>query len=475
MLSGCSDSGPPIGQVGYITSYSGGAAAEEPHATLVARDVLSAGGTAADAAVAMYFTLAVTLPSAAGLGGGGVCIYYDSRTNKAETLDFIARAPGRLTTGGRWPAAVPGTVRGMFALQARYGRLRWEQMILPAESLARFGTPAPRALVSAIPGSAVLSDPLGVREFGGASGKGLAESDMLRRIDLAGTLGRIRAAGAGDFYTGALARAYVSGVTSIGGSVTMDDMRGYHPTWRETITGSFGSHKVHFPPSPVTGGRIAAAIWAKLGDNSTFAGLDPGARERVLVDTARDAYAGAWARPAPGGGSAGFLAMDREGSAAACTVSMNRPFGTGKIIPGLGFLAVRPPDDPATALLGLVPMVIANQNNNQAFMAATGAGDGFAPIALIDAALHATQDKITVAAALSAPRAAPGPTPATAIVEAGAPPPVKAAFTGPGVTTTPSIGRVQMMYCSGGMMVAPGSCAVATDPRGFGYAINAER
>ena len=475
MLAGCSESGPPVGQVGYITSYYGGAAAEEPHATLAARDVLSAGGTAADAVVAMYFTLAVTLPSAAGLGGGGVCVYYDAKRNKAETLDFIARAPGRPAPAGRWPAAVPGTVRGMFALQARYGRLRWERLIQPAESLARFGIPTPRALVSVIPGSSVLSDPLSAREFGGASGKGLTEADALRRIDLAGTLGRIRAAGAGDLYTGALARAYVDGIASIGGSVAMDDLRGYHPVWRETVVGSFGSHKVHLPPSPVTGGRIAAAIWAKLSDNGAFAGMEPGARERVLVDTARDAYAGAWARPEAGGGSAGFLAMDREGSAAACTVTMNRPFGTGKTIPGLGFLAVQPPDDPATALLGLVPMVIANHNNNQAFMAATGAGDGLAPVALVDAALHATENKMPVDRAVATARAAPGPTQGATVVELAAPPSVKAAFTGAGVSSTPSIGRVLMMYCAGGMVVDPGSCAVTSDPRGFGYAINAER
>ena len=475
MLAGCSDSGPPVGEVGHITSYYGGVAAEEPHAALAGRDVLSAGGTAADAAVAMYFTLAVTLPSAAGLGGGGVCIYFDGKTSQARTLDFIARAPGRPAPPGRWPAAVPGTVRGMFALQARYGRLRWEQLIQPAEALARFGVATPRALASALPGSPVLSDPLGRREFGGPSGKGLTEADTLRRVDLAGTLGRIRAAGAGDFYNGALARAYVDGVRSIGGSVSIDDMRTYHPVWRETLVGKFGSEEVHFPPSPVTGGRIAAAIWAKLGDNSSFSGLAPGARERMLVDTAREAYAGAWARPESGGGSAGFIAMDITGSAVACTVTMNRPFGTGKMVPGVGFLAVRPPDDAATALLGMVPMVIANHNIKQAFMAATGAGDGLAPVALMDAALHATGGNMTVAGAVAAPRAAPGAAPGTTLVEQGAPPSIKDAFAGPGTKSARSIGRVLMMYCPGGIYLAPKSCAVAADPRGFGYAVNAEQ
>ncbi len=88
-VAGCAGSDiPPKGVVGHIENYFGGLAADEPQAVVVARDVLSAGGTAADAAVAMYFALAVTLPSSAGLGGGGVCVVHGSRKTVAEALDF---------------------------------------------------------------------------------------------------------------------------------------------------------------------------------------------------------------------------------------------------------------------------------------------------------------------------------------------------------------------------------------------------
>lgn len=87
LTTACADDRPP-GVIGHIEGFAGVVVADEPQAVLVARDVLSAGGLAGDAAVALGFTLAVTLPSSAGLGGGGLCVAYNGETNKIETLDF---------------------------------------------------------------------------------------------------------------------------------------------------------------------------------------------------------------------------------------------------------------------------------------------------------------------------------------------------------------------------------------------------
>jgi len=70
----CGSDGPPEGQVGFIQENFGGVVSDEPRSALVGRDVLSAGGTAVDAAVATYFAMAVTYPGAATLGGGGICV-----------------------------------------------------------------------------------------------------------------------------------------------------------------------------------------------------------------------------------------------------------------------------------------------------------------------------------------------------------------------------------------------------------------
>ncbi len=117
----------------------GGVVADEPRAAQIGRDILAAGGSAADAATAMYFAMAVTLPSRASLGGGGVCLVFDPRTRDAQTLEFLARPPARIPPEADRPTAVPGNVRGFYSLQARYGRLRWSQVLVAAENLARFG------------------------------------------------------------------------------------------------------------------------------------------------------------------------------------------------------------------------------------------------------------------------------------------------------------------------------------------------
>ena len=78
-------------KLGLVEGFAGLVAADDPRATVVGRDVLGNGGNAADAAVAMYFTLAVTLPSRASLGGGGVCVAFDRSANSGETLEFLPR------------------------------------------------------------------------------------------------------------------------------------------------------------------------------------------------------------------------------------------------------------------------------------------------------------------------------------------------------------------------------------------------
>ncbi|HEX9702604.1 MAG TPA: gamma-glutamyltransferase, partial [Rhodospirillales bacterium] len=118
------------GTIGFVEGFLGGVVADEPRAALIGRDVLSSGGTAADAAVAVSLALSVTMPSSAGLGGGGICLVHDAKSKANETLDFL---PGvSRAAGASSPAAViPGHVRGLAVLQAKYGRMQWAQMVAP--------------------------------------------------------------------------------------------------------------------------------------------------------------------------------------------------------------------------------------------------------------------------------------------------------------------------------------------------------
>lgn len=144
-LTGCGGPDKPVGSVGHIEGFAGLVAADEPRAVSVGRDVLSAGGNATDAAVAMAFTLTATLPSQAGLGGGGTCLVYNQPAKKVEVLDFLSPPPAATGPKTIRPSAIPTLPRGLFALHSKYGRLRWEQLMAPAETYARLGIPASRA------------------------------------------------------------------------------------------------------------------------------------------------------------------------------------------------------------------------------------------------------------------------------------------------------------------------------------------
>ena len=192
---------PARGQVGYVTGFLGGAVADEPRAAIVARDVLSAGGNAADAAVALAFALSVTLPSRAGLGGGGACLAYSARDKSVsegtpEGVMFTPVAPPGGGAGADRPAAVPMLPRGLYLLHARYGRLPFESLVVPAEQLARFGTPATRALVRdlTLVAGPLLADP-NARAVFAPNGTPLAEGQTLSQPDLASTLTQIRTRG----------------------------------------------------------------------------------------------------------------------------------------------------------------------------------------------------------------------------------------------------------------------------------------
>ncbi len=129
---------------------------QEGNASDIGRDVLRAGGNAVDAAIATAFALAVTLPEAGNLGGGGYIVAYLADRKEVVTVDFREMAPQassprmyldsdgkprpRYRTGA-WSAGVPGTVRGLGLAHARWGKRPWAELVRPAARLARDGFP----------------------------------------------------------------------------------------------------------------------------------------------------------------------------------------------------------------------------------------------------------------------------------------------------------------------------------------------
>ena len=95
------------GTIGYVSGALGVISVEEPQAALIARDVLSSGGTAADAATAIGFALTASMPSSASLAGGGICIVRDARGETPTVIDFLPRASNAPASGADRPSAVP--------------------------------------------------------------------------------------------------------------------------------------------------------------------------------------------------------------------------------------------------------------------------------------------------------------------------------------------------------------------------------
>lgn len=488
-LSACGSTDEEFGTVGYVEGFFGAAVADEPHAAQTGRDVLSAGGSAADAVVAMYFASAVTLPSAASLGGGGVCVGFDSAGGEVQALEFFARRPGGILPEGERPVAVPGNVRGFFAFHARYGRLRWSQLISPAENLARFGFRVPRALSRDIDQveRALAAEDETLRTFAKPDGGGLVdEGDLLRQVELAAVLARIRAEGAGAFYTGPLARQFAEAAEAAGGSITSNDLRDYAPTWRQTITVPMGNETAHFPPSPAVGGALAAKMWTLLLERGGLRRASPEERLRMFADLGFDTASdrlellaasdgGATASPLENPSAATFVAVDREGSAAACAVTLNSLFGTGRVAAGTGIVLAAAPGPGGRGATALGPMLIVNQNVNEFYFAGAAAGGMAAPTALVSVAARAVLGDEPLLQALAARRVLGGPMP-DVVHHEGSASGIETTFAGEGLrfVAAPALGQVNAIHCSEGIPPHPESCTAGSDPRGYGLAMTSD-
>ncbi len=496
----------PVGTIGHIKGFAGMVAADEPRAALVGRDVLSAGGSAADAATAMYFTLAVTYPSAASLGGGGSCIVHDSGRKKTEVIEFPAIAS---TAGGAAPSAVPANPRGFFALHAKYGRLRHESLLVEPERLARSGTAVSRALAAdlarAVP---VLGrDPAARAVFFRPDGSVLREGDTLLQPQLAAVIANLRR-NTGDFYTGIGARDLVKGVQTAGGTLSLEDLRDVRPTWRDTLTVKVGNDVAHFAPPPSVGSTVAAemigAVWERWGKASAAERphLLAEASGRVFVDRARWMRPNGWTTDDPAGlvsekhladlmagynpdhhvpasgasapptdnpVATGFVVMDVTGSTVACSVTTYGLFGSGRVIPGTGIVlaGVPGPNGPPA----LTTMMTVNPNNHEVHFAGTASGGGTAPAALVASFLAATVESKSIGDALAVPRLVQPATPDAVFVESGtyAFDPAPLQQRGHQISPVAMPSRVEALQCPGGYKNFA-SCDAATDPRGFGLA-----
>lgn len=335
----------PLSRVTKTTSFAA-TTADESRAAEVGREILLAGGNATDAAVAMYFALAVTLPSAASLGASGACIVHNDKTKKAEAFVFPpVAAPGAVKGT---PFSVPVGVRAITLMHVRHGQLRWEQTVSPAERLARFGFPVSRALARDLQaGGALLGADAEARRIFGASGEGT----LLVQPDLATVLGGIRQRGGAEFFQGGLARTFSEQVSQAGGSLPVDTLRTAIPISAEPLSVSQYRSRVYVAPAPAAGASVLTG----------WNGSQPGG-----------------STPVDSGGFAGFAVVDSKGGAAACEMSMGQLFGARVVVPGSGIMLGSPNPEAAS----VSPLIIANPGNGEFTFAGAGGGAASAAQAL---------------------------------------------------------------------------------------------
>ncbi|MCC2112429.1 MAG: gamma-glutamyltransferase, partial [Hyphomicrobiales bacterium] len=295
-----------------VIAENGMVASQEALATTVGVDILKRGGNAVDAAVAVGFALAVTLPRAGNLGGGGFMLVHRADSAETVAIDYRELAPAAahrdifLDEAGNADAqksrysalaiGVPGTVAGLALAHERYGsgRFTLADLIAPAIRLADEGFPVgpglARSLVRAAP--RLTKDAEAKRIFYSADGTPPAVGTILSQPDLAASLTAIAENGPEAFYRGAIGEKIAAALNARGGIMTTEDLATYEAKIRVPVRGSYRGYEIVSMPPPSSGGvhlvqilnMLESAPIGELGANSA-------ATIHLFAEAARRAYA----------------------------------------------------------------------------------------------------------------------------------------------------------------------------------------
>jgi len=254
-----------------VIATQGMAATSHPLATQVALDVLKAGGSAVDAAIAANATLGLMEPTGCGIGGDLFAIVWDAESGRLHGLNASGRSPlglsreqlaaelqrlGRTTIPPRGflPISVPGAVDGWFELHTKFGRLPMRDVLAPAIRYARAGFPVTEyiahlwaisvrnAQADQLPGAFLATYAPG--------GRAPAKGEIFRNPDLAATYAQLAAEGRDAFYRGAIADRIDAFMRENGGWLRKEDLERHTSTWVEPVSVNYRGYDVwELPPN----------------------------------------------------------------------------------------------------------------------------------------------------------------------------------------------------------------------------------
>jgi gamma-glutamyltranspeptidase/glutathione hydrolase len=369
---------------------------DEPFAVRSAAQVLAQGGSAADAATAMFFALSVTYPVAAGVGGGGICLARDAAGGLTE-FDFLPRAANR---GGAY--AVPAAVKGFQELQRRFGSLPWQRAVSGAQALADAGFPISEALAARLQGTEgiIRLDAALASQFLDESGQLKRAGAIIRNQPLARTLSIVRQEGDAGF-TAKVGAQIITYAAGQGGAIGTDDLAAVTVRQVQPARRALGQFTVAYPAAGTGAGAFAGALLAGLGNASAVGANAAG------IAAVRQALASFNAASIPADfGSTGFAVLDSQGAAVSCAVTMNGPFGAGRTVTDAGFQLAAAPSGPSGLASAFLMPVVAAGDGATFIGAAAGGPNGSAALAgaLVRAARGA---RLSIASDLQSTGAAP--------------------------------------------------------------------
>ncbi len=368
-----------------------------------AMQVLKDGGNAVDAAITAQFVLAVTLPEAGNLGGGGFMTI--SMDGSPDFLDYREMAPASAhrdmyldeegnvkfieSLFGAKASGIPGTVAGMWEAHKKYGTLPWSRLVAPAVELAEQGFIVPEKLANNIQWyMGRLQERDLESNFGDYFGSAVA-GERFFQPELAKTLKSIQQQGPAGFYEGIVANKIVAFMEANGGLITLEDLKAYNAVWRAPLTLSWNDYTLVTAPPPSSGG-VAVAQWIGMLDayaeshelpehnSAEYLHIMSEIGKRVFADRAEymgdpdfvdvpvsqlvdhDYIAMRASEIQQDGPSSTpdikpgliesedtthFSVMDRWGNAVANTTTINLTFGAGVVVTGAGFLLNDEMDD----------------------------------------------------------------------------------------------------------------------------------
>ena len=255
-----------------VWAKHGMVASQETLASRTGVEILKQGGNAVDAAVAVAFSLAVTLPRAGNIGGGGFMLVHLAKENKTIAIDYREMAPSKakkdifldengdavtkLSREHGLAVGVPGTVMGMSLALEKYGTMTMAQVTAPAIKMAQEGISVSPDLAVSLAGlkRRMSQWPSTAAIFYKADGSDFQVDDILKQPELAHSLQLIAEKGTKGFYEGETAEKLVKAVQEAGGIMTLEDLKHYKAVEREPVRGQYRGYEVVSMPPPSSGG-----------------------------------------------------------------------------------------------------------------------------------------------------------------------------------------------------------------------------